>query len=421
MGVINLAEIKEDMVLAGDIIGQNGRFLLAKGTKLTPKTIRILKVWGVIEADIERVTKEEVDQGRESRIDPLVLEAAKKETRKRYIHTDPTHPAMGELIQICTLRKAGEMIEKGFDGQFESPDPEQEAFVEDEILENETSEMNPAELLRKDMKLSTLPMVFMQINETINRPTSSANDIAMVIGRDTNLSAKLLRIVNSAFYGFPNKIGTLSRAVAIVGTKQLSTLAMGINVITAFKNIPRDLMDMKSFWEHSICCGIISRILAGHKGIQNSERLFVSGLLHDIGRLIFYNYWPINARNTLLQARRDKRLLYELELETMPLDHARMGAELLEKWRLPMSLENNVQYHHTPRGSKDPLEPAIIHLADIMANAIGRGSSGERFVPPLESEAWEIVGLSPNFLELTFNQLDRQFEEITRYLYSDEL
>jgi putative nucleotidyltransferase with HDIG domain len=257
----------------------------------------------------------------------------------------------------------------------------------------------------------------MQINSTIEKPNSSANDIAKVISRDTGLSARLLKIVNSPFYGFPSKIDTLSRAVTIVGTKQLSTLAMGLNIINVFNNIPSDLINMQSFLEHSIVCGIISRILASYKNIQNSERLFVAGLLHDIGRMILYNSAPVHAREALIKAKQFNSLLFKTEQETLGFDHTQIGGLLLKKWKLPISLENIVKYHHTPQKSQNPLEPAIVHLADIMTNALGMGSSGERLVPPLDPDAWELIDLSTNILALIINQMDRQVEETFQLLF----
>ena len=146
----------------------------------------------------------------------------------------------------------------------------------------------------------------------------------------------------------------------------------------------------------------------------------MAGLRHDIGRMILYNSAPINARNALLKAKHSNSLLYKMEHETMDFDHTQIGGMLLEKWKLPISLENIVEYHHTPQKSQNPLEPAIVHLADIMTNALGMGSSGERFVPPLDPDAWELIDLSTNILALTINQMDRQVEETVQFLFSDE-
>jgi len=420
MGIINLSEIKPGMVLAADLRNDDGRFLLSKGSKVASKDIRIFKMWGVIEADIEGVTQNDVEEKVISHLEPAIVEAVEKKVRKHFVHTNLEDPVIYELFRCCKIRTVKAIKTKDSVEILNMQDLTSSNEIEDTIVEGTAPPVNPVELIQQDINLPTLPTVFMQINDTIQNPTSSAIDIAKVIGNDINLSAKLLKIVNSAFYGFPNKIDTLTRAVTILGTKQLSTLAMGINILTAFNNIPDCLIDMKSFWMHSIACGTISRIIANYQGFQNTERLFLAGLIHDIGRLVLYNYTPINARNAIQKAKNNDRLLYELEHETMNCDHTTIGAVLLEKWKLPKSLENAVRYHHNPKNSQDPLEPAIVHLADIMTIALGIGSSGERLVPPLEPEAWKCIGVSPNILPLMIDQLDNQLEEILRVFNLNE-
>ncbi len=420
MGFIKVVEVKPGMVLAEALQDPKGRFLFAKGTRLTSKHIRILKIWGVIEADIEGISHKDVKASTKAQIDPAIMEIAEREIQERFVHTDLDHPATRELLYLCTLRKAEEITGKKPKENLEHYDSCETNMDTNEITEDSTTEINLVELIRNDVNLSTLPYIFMQINESIHNPNSSTKDIADVISLDTNISARLLKIVNSTFYGFPSKIDTISRAVTIIGTRYLSILAIGVKIINTFKNIPNDLVNMKSFWKHSIVCGTIARILASHKNIQNTERLFVAGLLHDIGRLIFYNYTPINARNTILKARNGNELLNEVEHENMNLDHAKIGGLLFKEWKLPISLENIVQYHHSPMLSNDPLEPAIVHLSDIMANALNMGSSGERFVPPLDHDAWTCIGLSQNILSLAINQMEHQVKELFQSMVSDE-
>jgi len=421
MGMISLAEIEPDMVLAADLKDHNGRFLLSKGTKLTAKNIRVFKMWGVIEADIDGVSQNDVEKNVLAQLEPAVVEAAEKQIRERFLLTDLANPVIQELYRCCKIRIAQEITRKDPDEFFKAQDLKSGNGIENTVAKDTIPQVDPAELIKQDINLSTLPTVFSQINETIQKPTSSAGDMASVIGKDVNLSAKLLKIVNSAFYGFPSRVETLTRAVSILGTKQLSTLAIGVNILTAFNNIPDSPIDMKSFWEHSIACGTLSRIIASYKGIQNTERLFLAGLIHDIGRLVLYNYAPIHARSTLQKAIRNNRFLYEIEHETLSFNHTTLGAMLLRKWKLPKSLENTVEHHHSPQNSQDPLEPAIVHLADIVTIALGIGSSGERFVPPIEPEAWECIGLSPNILSSIIDQLDNQLEEMLRVLNLNEL
>ncbi len=424
MGVIPCSEIKADMVLAEDLLAYNGRFLLAKGTRLTPGHIRILQTWGVVEADIQGTSREDAEAERCSELDPLVLEAARERVRKDFVHTDHDHAAVRELFRLCTHREA-KKLESGIEDECRGDRREGLSRSGGRETEKEepspaNRELDPLKVVGRNTTLSTLPFIFWQLNEIIKKPDSSARDIAEVISKDTSLSARLLKIVNSAFYGFPHRIDTLSRAVAIVGTKQLSTLALGINIITQFKDIPQDLVEMHSFWRHSIACGLLARILASYKGVRNTERLFVAGLLHDIGRLVLFNDSPVNSRRAMSGARYENGLLHHIEMRTMGFDHSGLGALLLRKWKLPVSLETSVRYHHRPSESRHPLEPAIVHLSDMVTNALRIGSSGESLVPPLDPAAWDALDLSPNILALAVYQLDQQFEQMARFLYGDD-
>jgi HD-like signal output (HDOD) protein len=408
------------MILASDLRDGNGRFILAKGTKLMPKHLRIFKIWGVVEAEIEGTTCADQEASGPSEIDPAVMKEAKAAVADRFCKTNPKEPAISELIRFCIPRKARQ-ISEGLEEAF--PTPPERAPQQSDLTENrhpKGTKLDPRLLIDNDIKLPSLPNIFVELNEAIKKPRSSANDIADVISKDTSLSARLLKIVNNPFYGFPSRIDTLSRAVAIVGTKQLTTLSLGISIVSMFKDIPSDFIDMKGFWKHSVCCGIMARILASHKKTPNTERLFVAGLIHDIGRLIIYNHLSTYAREALITAALEKSLLRKAETQKMGFDHAEMGAILLKKWGLPPLLEQVVAFHHAPHKSHTSLEPAIVHTADIVANAIEIGSSGERFVPPLEPSAWKSLGLSVNVLPVAISQTFRQVNEITSLICSDE-
>ncbi len=418
MGVLNVAELEPDMILADDLRNPYGRFLLAKGTKLSSKHLRVFKMWGVIEVNISGVSQDDVDQKKTAHLDPKIIQKVNNYLRQRFYYTDLAHPFIKKLFDLCSIRQAEKMSESD-----EAPlwEPEDSVTIAVEHYpERLIGKIVPHQLLKDEVDLPSLPIIYGQINETVKNPTSSAKDIGKIISKDTSLSVRLLKLVNSSFYGFPSKIDTLSRAVTIVGIKQLSTLALGASIMNVFNNIPSNLIDMRSFWEHSIACGICARIIGNHKNHQNSERLFVAGLLHDVGRLILYSYKPIHAKNVLLRARMDNDLLCAVESEILGFDHAQIGGLILKKWQLPLSLENMVKYHHAPQLSNDPLDAAIIHLSDIITNAVGMGTSGERFVPPLSEGTWQCLDMSSNILELTANQIDRQIEEIKQFLFSNE-
>ena len=137
--------------------------------------------------------------------------------------------------------------------------------------------------------------------------------------------------------------------------------------------------------------------------------MFVSGLLHDLGRLILYSYFPDESRNLLSRARSSGTLLYLQENDDLGCNHTHLIKHLLELWKLPMALENNVFFHHSPLEAQQPVPATLVHLADIITNGLGIGTSGERFVPPLDHAAWENIGLSPSCFDVVTKQATHQF------------
>jgi len=417
MASVNVAQIEPGMVLGDDLKDQNGRFLLAKGVELSTKHLKIMKTWGVVEADIEGVTEQEMGEKQAADIDPKILEKAEEIEKQRFILSDLEHEAVHHLFQICVLRRAKKISinpDLMYSKPFKPPAaPENSAVSAD----SDGPKYDPKKIIQSKIKLPSLPTIFHQINEAINDPKCSATHIANIISKDQSLSARLLQMVNSAFYNFPSKIDTISRAVAIIGTKQLSTLSLGTCALAVFKDVPSDLIDMKSFWKHSVACGIIARILASYKNNTLTEVFFVGGLLHDIGRLILFMSIPEISKEALLKAKETGCMLHQAENDLIGFDHSRMGGILLKEWKLPISLENIVRFHHIKTESQIKLDTAVAHIADIMANALEIGNSGEHNVPPLVPKAWAEIGLSAGIITATVDQAKHHIDETMQILF----
>ena len=193
----------------------------------------------------------------------------------------------------------------------------------------------PKQLIENSVELTSLPAVVMQAMELLNQQRTSASDIGNVIAEDPALTARLLKIVNSAFYGFPTRIETISRAITIVGTRELTDLILGTSAIEVFEKIPNNLVNMETFWAHSLYTGVVSRILARRIHAPNTERYFVMGLLHDIGSLVLYRQQPELSRQALEMAIDESLPLHVSEQRVFDFDHADVGAELMRAWNLP--------------------------------------------------------------------------------------
>lgn len=268
------------------------------------------------------------------------------------------------------------------------------------------------DLVNGSLELASLPEVVMRTIDLINDPNTSAAAIGQVLAEDPGLTARLLKIVNSPFYGFPSRIDTVSRAITVIGTLELLDLILATSVVKAFRGVPTDLVDMDSFWEHSLYTGLVARVLAGRLRAPNTERYFIAGLLHDIGSLAMYMQIPDSAAAILRRARTEIAPLHGIERETLGFDHGEVGAELMHAWHLPDSLIEAIRFHHTPQHSAEHrLETALVHLADVIACAVHDPASETGRIPPMEPAAWDLTGLQPDIIESVINEVDAQFED----------
>jgi HD-like signal output (HDOD) protein len=398
MGLTHINDLKPGMVLDEEVRDINGRLLLKKDKKIQSSHIRIFKIWGVTEVNIQGNNGKKNPAA--SPASPENLEKIKESTKSRFRYVDLEHPAIKEIFRISVEFRCKHNL---------SENEQMVDLAEIDTQQKRNGKSFLQKLNNKNITLPEIPSIVFELNEVIANPLSSAEDIARVVERSPSLTALLLKIVNSPFYGFPSKIDKISLAVTLIGTREISGLALGISLISLFNRIPKEILSMYSFLKHSLACGIISRILAAHKSIPQTEQLFVSGLLHDLGRLILYSYFPDESRNILSRARSSESLLFEQETDYLGCNHTHLIKHLLQQWKLPMVLENNVYFHHNPRDAQQPLPATLVHLADIITNGLGIGTSGERFVPPLDIAAWESLELSPSCFDVVTKQATHQY------------
>jgi HD-like signal output (HDOD) protein len=271
--------------------------------------------------------------------------------------------------------------------------------------------VKPIQLIDNLDEMPSLPMSYLEIKQEVNNTSSSLSRIGEVISKDQSLTLRLMRLANSAFFGFPRRIDTISEAISVIGLQQVRDLALCTKVIEMFRGIPPDLIETTSFWLHSVGCGVTARVLAAHQREANIERFFVAGLLHDVGRLVLCLRQPEMMRSILLHARQQKEPLYKVEREFMGYDHTDVGAALLKAWDMPVSLVSAVSYHHRPLiNTASPNDASLIHVADIVTHGMELGQSGERFVPPLVAGAWK---REPSIFNSAIREIDRQFAEVS--------
>jgi len=267
------------------------------------------------------------------------------------------------------------------------------------------------ELIEQSPQISSLPTIFYRINEAVEDPECSFVEIGEIISGDPSLAARLLRIVNSLFFGFPSEIETISHAVTIVGMAQLQDLALATTVVNQFKGISKELISMEKFWLHSVATGLAARIIAVYRREPNADRFYLMGMLHDLGRLVLFLNLP-EKMEKVFEHHEKGGLLHDSENEVIGADHAAVAGMLLKVWELPEMLQEAVAQHHAPNlSSQYPTAASIVHVADIIAHTMELGTCGEHFVPPLNAKAWETLDLPISLLSSIVEQVDRQATE----------
>ena len=340
MGKLNVEDLKSGMVLAGDLVDTTGRFLIPRGTVIEEKHLRVMKSWGITEADVRTVDTAAAASDLHSGIDPGLVTRCEDCVAPFFLNSNLHHEMMREMRRLSVL----DLVKKCAAGH---PFPERADSHPCADAEKARREkvLSPDSLM-SDIRLASFPEVYYQIEEALNNPHSSASHLADIIAKDTSLSAKLLKVANSALYGLPSKVDTIAKAITFIGTEEIAMLTAGILATRFFKGIPDRFVDMESFWTHSVACGAFASFLAQFEKGLSEERFFVAGLLHDIGRLVMFLGLPQNMALVMDDSKGGTQPLFTSERERLGFDHADVGGALAQKWEFPPALQHAVRYHH---------------------------------------------------------------------------
>ena len=261
-------------------------------------------------------------------------------------------------------------------------------------------------------ELPTLPHVVQKLASMIGRPNISAEEIGALIEKDQVLSAKVLRLANSPFYGFPSRIASVAHAVVVLGLSVVKGLTLCATAFEMMKNA-----GMNDLWRHSLGVAMTAHILGAKAGMKNPEEVFVGGLLHDIGKVVLYVKWPDVGQQITAATKDSSRSLMDTERELFDVTHADVGGWLATAWHLPTSLREPILHHHMPSAAQEAtLQTAIVHVADVLVKGMACGNPGDDLVPPLSRQAWDLVGLDAQSLTQCLAQATEEFQTIDDYL-----
>ncbi|MEW6676367.1 MAG: HDOD domain-containing protein [Pseudomonadota bacterium] len=261
--------------------------------------------------------------------------------------------------------------------------------------------MTPQELVSEVENLFSLPDVALRLNELVSDPDTTNKQIVDVLQLDASLTATVLRLANSAWFGLSSKVDTLSRAITLIGMGALRDLVLAAAFIKRFQGIPGEFVNMKTFWDNSVACGVVSRNLSKRARLATSEQLFLAGLLHKIGRLVFFVARPNAYREVLSQTENDSEAsLLAAEKRVFGYTHAQVGGALLKRWQLPALMQNVVANQSNSEQLTDyPRERAILQVASDMAHFLSPdiklGPGEVLYTPDFPEVVWMDLGLTP--------------------------
>lgn len=282
--------------------------------------------------------------------------------------------------------------------------------------------MKIQEILDNVTQLVSLPAACLRLNEMVEDPHCSAEEIGRVINQDVALTARLLRVANSPLYGLVSQVDTVSRAVTVLGTRQVRDLAVATSAVKSFQGIPNSLVSMQSFWEHSIYTALCARTLAMECLKRQREAVFVAGVLHDIGKLVLFNQLPELSRKALEMSGNNLHASDTLlaEQDVFGFDHTQIGAELVRRWSLPVNLQECIAFHHDPGQAKhNQVEVAIVHIANSVAILAEQDIDDPDVAPEINPIAWKLTGLEQDIIPATVASAQAQISS-TRALLAVE-
>ncbi|MEA3546776.1 MAG: HDOD domain-containing protein [Thermodesulfobacteriota bacterium] len=261
--------------------------------------------------------------------------------------------------------------------------------------------------LKQIKNLPTLPGIVGKLSKMADDPDTTTEQMGRVLSKDHILAAKLLMLVNSAFYGFPQKISSLSSAIILLGFNVIKSLIISASIFELMESEDLEL------WEHSLGCAVVCNVLAKRLEINDPEEVSTAGLIHDIGKVAIKIELPKEYGQIEKLVAEGNIAMREAELRVLGLNHAEVGGWLAKSWNLPDKLVEPIACHHAPKKAREErLATAIIHFSDIMIRGMGYGHGRDIWVPLLGKQAWDLLSLTPADLDEVIDEVEEKLWDV---------
>lgn len=275
-------------------------------------------------------------------------------------------------------------------------------------------------ILQNIDQLPALPTIVSRLVSVVNSPDSSAGDAAKLIEKDPILTSKMLRLANSAFYGMPRAVSSVSSAVVILGFNTIKSLVLGSAVMKIFPLKNRVIaFERERFWKHSIVTGLAARAITRYYlnvRLIDPESAFCAGILHDLGKLVFEQFLPQEYGRIAEYARQNNLPLILVEGEVLGINHADVGRIVADSWALPLDLEYAMVYHHAPSLADNLTElVATIHLADSIAHEVHSDLWEKEPMSQFWNKTTGVLAMKPDDREKIVAQVQAEIQKADEY------
>ncbi len=256
--------------------------------------------------------------------------------------------------------------------------------------------MSLESLLEQDSELTSLPEIFIRVSELLDDENSASAQIGKVVETDPSLTSRILKMVNSAYYGFPHNVASISQAISILGRDRIRQILIGAVLGGVFGHMKNNVFFMEDYWHHSVKTAILSRLLCKQSDIsEKAEVLFTAGLLHQIGRLILVQKLPELSAQVQQALDTEEGDIYQIEKRIFGYTHCEVGGAFITQWGLPEILAQITLYHHTPDLAEDYIEEIrMVNLAKNISFLVSPIQQIEVEYALEDIKGWKDTGLS---------------------------